>query len=103
MTRSALEQAWHQATESYQRVHVTPYLYQNPGQFRLLSVTNDEDFSRYRWTVDTPEDLAFVREVYRKLGNDSAICWTDVLALLAREPELANVNWAVQQKALHEG
>jgi spore coat polysaccharide biosynthesis protein SpsF len=103
MTLTALELAWHRATESYQRVHVTPYLYQNPDQFTLLSVTNDKDYSRYRWTVDTPEDLAFVRQVYCRLGNDDAIRWTDILDLLAREPELAELNRAAQQKALHEG
>jgi len=103
MTLSALECAWRQATEPYQRIHVTPYLYQNPDQFRLLSVTNEEDYSGYRWTVDTLEDLALVREVYGRLGGGDAIHWTDVLALLAREPQLAELNRAIGQKALHEG
>lgn len=103
MTLSALERAWHQATESYQRVHVTPFLYQNPDLFKLLSVKNDQDYSSYRWTVDTPEDLAFVQEVYERLGNDDAIDWTDVLGLLEREPALVEFNRAIQQKALHEG
>jgi len=103
MTQSALERAWRQAVEPYQRIHVTPYLYQHPEQFRLLSVVNDQDFSGHRWTVDTVEDLAFVREVYRRLGNNGAVTWLDVLALLAREPDLAGLNRMIQQKALHEG
>lgn len=103
MTRSALERAWRQATQHYQRVHVTPYLHQNPDLFRLLSVTNDRDYSHYRWTVDTPEDLAFIRTVYERLGNDDTVEWTDVLVLLEREPALTELNRAVQQKALHEG
>jgi len=103
MTLSALELAWRQATEPYQRIHVTPYLYQHPDQFKLLSVTDDQDHSRYRWTVDTPDDLASVREVYRRLGNDDAIRWTQVLDLLVRESQLAELNRAIEQKALHEG
>jgi spore coat polysaccharide biosynthesis protein SpsF len=103
MTLSALERAWRQATESYQRIHVTPYLYQNPNQLKLLSVTNDRDYSDYRWTVDMPEDLAFVREVYKRLGNDDSVGWIDVLAVLEQEPALAKLNLAVQQKKLYEG
>ena len=100
---SALERAWQQATEHHHRVHVMPFFYQNPDLFHLLSVVNDRDYSKYRWTVDTAEDLSFVRKVYERLGNDSGIAWTDVLALLAREPALAELNIAIQQKALHEG
>jgi spore coat polysaccharide biosynthesis protein SpsF len=103
MTLAALERAWLQAGEPYQRAHVTPYLHQNPGLFKLLSVTDDRDHSHYRWTVDTPEDLAFVREVYARLGNADSIAWADVLALLEREPALTELNRAIQQKALHEG
>ena len=99
----ALKRAWQHATEHYQRIHVMPYFYQNADLFHLLSVVNDEDFSAYRWTVDTPEDLSFIRKVYERLGNDSDIAWTDVLALLAREPALAELNIAIRQKALHEG
>ena len=100
---AALERAWHEATEAYQRVHVTPYLYQHPELFRLLSVTGDVDRSNYRWTVDTLEDLAFVREVYERLGDDAMIGWTEVLDLLVREPDLAERNRQVQQKALQDG
>ena len=103
MTLPALERAWIQATESYQRVHVTPYFYQNPDLFELLSVTNDRDYSAYRWTVDAPEDLSFIREVYGRLGNNVAITWADVLALLVKNPALAELNRSIRQKAVHEG
>jgi spore coat polysaccharide biosynthesis protein SpsF len=103
MTLSALEHAWRQAQDAFERVHVTPYLYRNPKLFKLLSVTNDQNYGDYRWTVDTPEDLTFVRQVYERLGNDDSIGWTDVLALLAREPALVGLNRDVRQKALHEG
>jgi spore coat polysaccharide biosynthesis protein SpsF len=103
MTLHALECAWQRASETYQRVHVTPYLYQHPDQFKLVSVTNDQDLSAFRWTVDTVEDLEFVRNVYGKLGDDGAFSWTSVLALLARGPQLTEVNRTIAQKALHEG
>jgi spore coat polysaccharide biosynthesis protein SpsF len=103
MALRALECAWQQALEPYQRTHVTPYLYQHPDEFKLVSVTNDQDLSAHRWTVDTVEDLEFMRDVYERLDGDGAFPWTRVLTLLAQEPHLMELNRAIAQKALHEG
>jgi spore coat polysaccharide biosynthesis protein SpsF len=99
----ALERAWHDAVQPYERSHVTPYLYQNPDLFRLYSVTHSRDYSGYRWTVDTAEDLALVRAVYQRLGVDGLFRWRDVIDLLEQEPALADLNRSVRQKALHLG
>jgi spore coat polysaccharide biosynthesis protein SpsF len=102
MSFRALEVAWRSAREPYQRSHVTPYLYENPGQFKVLSVTSDEDYSAHRWTVDTAEDLEVVRAMYARFESED-FRWRDVLRLLEREPELAEINRFIAQKALHEG
>ncbi len=102
MTFGALERAWSNARQKYERSHVTPYIYENPGKFDLLSVTGEQDQSAYRWTVDTPEDLEFVRAVYDRLEGKRCLLG-DVLRLMEREPELAEINRAVSQKELHEG
>ena len=103
MTRGALERAWREAKEPYERVHVTPFFYEQPGRVRALAVRNDRDFSHYRWTVDTPEDLAFVRAVWERLGPGNAFSWRAVLALLEREPALAEINGGIVQKELRAG
>jgi spore coat polysaccharide biosynthesis protein SpsF len=103
MTWEALARAWREARLSYQRAHVTPYIYENPDQFDILAVKGEADYSGHRWTLDTPEDLAFMRAVYDRVDNDDSISWRDVLALLELEPELAELNRDVMQKALHEG
>ena len=100
---SALERAWREASEPYQRAHVTPYLYQNPDKFRLLSVKGEADFSGYRWTLDTQEDAEFLQEVFARLGGSVDFTWRDVLRLLEREPALAEINQQIRQKALREG
>jgi spore coat polysaccharide biosynthesis protein SpsF len=102
MTLSALTRAWQEAREAYERVHVTPYIYENPELFRLLHVKAQADYSHHRWTVDMPEDLALVRAVYDCLGNDESISWEDVVALLEKDPSLAEINRHVRQKALLE-
>ena len=83
----ALTVAWKNSIKPYHRVHVTPYIYENANLFKLLSITNSTDWSRYRWTVDTPEDLQFMRRVYEILGGNKLFGWTDVLKLCEREPE----------------
>ena len=102
MTFTALEQAYRMSSKSYQRSHVTPYIYENPKQFRILSVTADENYGDFRWTIDTPEDLSFVRAVYDRLGAENAFLG-QILKLMKSEPQLAEINGSVVQKALHEG
>jgi len=103
MTVQALERAWLTAAQPYQRAHVTPYICEHPGEFKIVSVTAEEDFSQHRWTVDTPEDLEFVREIYARFKKREDFRWHDVLALLDGEPALMELNRSITQKAVHEG
>ena len=80
-----------------------PDLYENSQLFRLLSVTSPTDYSSYRWTVDTKEDLRFVQTVYHRLGSDDRFSWKQILALLAKRPELTALNSGVKQRLLHRG
>lgn len=76
-----------------EREHVTLALYRAPHRFALHSVTQDEDLSRLRWTVDRPDDLEFVRAVYQELyPNSPAFRQADILDLLRRRPELEHLN-----------
>lgn len=102
MTADALARAWRKANEPHQREHVTPFLYEHPELFRILSVRSDSDYSAHRWTLDTAEDLDFIRAVYKRFGNGGDFSWRDVLQLVEREPALSELNSHVQQKALRE-
>jgi spore coat polysaccharide biosynthesis protein SpsF len=103
MTAAALARACREATQPYQRTHVTPYIYRHPELFHLLAVEGPEDLGQWRWTVDWPEDLDFVRSVYRRLAGNETFCWRDVQRLLVREPSLAELNRHARQKRLVEG
>jgi spore coat polysaccharide biosynthesis protein SpsF len=59
--------AGREALDPYEREHVTPFFYRNPQRFRLAELTQARDDSALRWTVDTPEDFAFVERVYEAL------------------------------------
>jgi spore coat polysaccharide biosynthesis protein SpsF len=103
MTCDALACAWREAPLPYQRAHVTPYIYEHPDRFDILAVKGEDDYSGHRWTLDTAEDLAFIRAIYNRMDNDDSFSWHDVLAVVEREPELRELNREVMQKALHEG
>jgi len=103
MTWNALARCWREAQEFYQRSHVTPYIYENPDRFDILRVTGQVDHSDHRWTLDTPEDLAFIRAVYARMNDPDRFSWRNVLELLEREPDLMELNQHIQQKALQAG
>jgi spore coat polysaccharide biosynthesis protein SpsF len=100
LTFAALERAHRDATRIYQREHVTPYIYENPSKFRILSVTAEADYSSHRWTVDTAEDLALVRAIYQRLGSGGT--FREILNLVDKHPELSEMNSSISQKALRE-
>ena len=63
----ALREAAAEARDPYEREHVTPFIYRRPERFRLEGLSQDADEGEARWTVDLPEDYAFVAEVYAAL------------------------------------
>lgn len=97
-----LKIAWQEATEPREREHVTPYMKESEA-FTSKNVENVLDMSAYefvdeqtivRWTVDRPEDMEFVREVYHRLTKHGHWLFDQqsVLELLERSPELRDIN-----------
>jgi spore coat polysaccharide biosynthesis protein SpsF (cytidylyltransferase family) len=93
VARAALDRAWREATLPSQREHVTPYVWGNPRLFRLGNLTSAVDLSAHRWTVDEPEDLAFVRAVYRMAGA-SLFGMERTLDIVHGAPRIAEANRA---------
>lgn len=116
-TFGALEKAWTEATERQQREHVMPYFYEgvklirqgrtletgaSPRGFRMALLHHPTDFGEYRWTVDTPEDLEFIRQVYARFDGRDEFSWKDVLDLVHNEPQLMEINAGVAHKTLKD-
>jgi len=99
---AALERAWHEAAEGLDKGEsVTSYIWRHPDRFTVQKVFNTTDLGQLRWTLDRPEDLEFVRQVYAALyvpGQPFGL--EDVLALMRRRPELQEINrcWVGQEK-----
>jgi len=55
-------QAWREAKKPADKEHVTPYIWNNPGIFKVKNIESKVDLSGMRWTLDRKEDLDFARE-----------------------------------------
>lgn len=94
-----LEDAFNQASEKYQREHVTPYIYENSDKIYFYKSLIDN--SQYRWTLDTIEDYRFIKEVYSHLYKGKHDFYLkDIIALLDLHTELMEINAHIEQKKI---
>ena len=91
-TFETLEKAWINAQLKSEREHVTPYIWKNSNKFQIKNVKYNKNLSFFRWTVDYPEDLCFIRNVYSRLYKGQIFFFEDVLSLLKKEPALMQIN-----------
>ena len=92
MTAAAFRIAHAEATDPAEREHVTPFLYRRPERFVLANMRNDAALGREGWTVDTAEDLAFVRGVVDRMAQDDphgdAFSWREAWSAVGtRRPD----------------
>ncbi|MNW44049.1 3-deoxy-manno-octulosonate cytidylyltransferase [compost metagenome] len=98
---SSLQAAHNEANNNEYREHVTPFIYNHPARFKLYAFKAKNDYSRYRWTLDTIEDWTLIEKIYENLYKKGEIfTWRNVLDLMEAEPYLAEINANVEQKKL---
>lgn len=105
LSMASLETAWREARRPFEREHTTPFVWDRPERFRLGNVRWEDgrDLSMtHRFTVDYPEDYAFVAAVYDALFEEGREPFglLRILSFLDDHPEVralnagyAGVNW----------
>lgn len=92
-TTAALLRAAAKATDAYAREHVTPWLRVTPGLSRANLSAADPQWAEERWTLDYPEDLAFLRAVFAQLpAGPARVSAASVHDVLAAHPEFRAIN-----------
>ena len=120
---AALERAWQEAKLPSEREHVMPYIWKHPELFKMSNVSAkggsasggkcpsyakasagrqmssvDTDLSRYRWTLDTPEDLIFLRRVIEACQERGHECGlSEILEIVDEHPDWQAINAARQR------
>lgn len=87
----ALERAWREAKAPAEREHVTPYL-RKGGKFTRTNLSNDDNLSGLRWTVDEAVDFKVIERVFDQFAPDRFFSWQQVLQLQRRQPDLFKDN-----------
>lgn len=74
-----------------EREHVTPYLRNHPALRR--SMLTGPGSTHHRWTLDTPDDLDFLRALFARLpAGPSGWDYRVPLAIVEADPALAAIN-----------
>jgi spore coat polysaccharide biosynthesis protein SpsF len=97
VTREALETAWREAKEPYEREHTTPFVWDRPERFRLGNVTWETglDYAKsHRFTIDYAEDYALLAAVYDALCTPARPVFSlaELLELVTARPALLALN-----------
>lgn len=97
ITMEALEIAHREASRSMEREHTTPFLWERPDRFRIGNSIWKSGLNysmSHRWTIDYPEDYAFLAAIYNALYSAAYPVFgiDDVLALLENRPDIAGIN-----------
>lgn len=93
-----LKQAWHDARLKSEREHVTLYVRNHPELFRAQDfVYSEGNLNNERWTLDEPEDLAFIRSVYELFAPNREFSMEDIVSKLDENPEVRNLNCMISR------
>jgi glutamate-1-semialdehyde 2,1-aminomutase len=88
---SALEDAWENAKDPFEREHVTPYMKKNKKLIKR-NLLWSEDCSLERWTIDEPEDFEVVNAIFENFNPDIYFCWQDIMTLHQQQPDIFKPN-----------
>ena len=102
ISRSALERSWERGDARHRSELITLYIKEHPQQFAIVTAELPRGLYRpeYRLTVDEPEDVRLMQEIFARLAAPGRRVTTrEAIALLDREPALARINAHLRHKA----
>jgi spore coat polysaccharide biosynthesis protein SpsF len=96
----ALKKSYHEARLRSEREHVTLYIKNHPELFKLYTKENQTDDSKYRLTVDEPEDLELIRLIFKELSPKTGgiVSIGQVKAFIDQNPSVGNLNKHIVRK-----
>ncbi len=75
-----------------EKEHVTLGIYSRKDKFKTYNVSNKTNISNFRWTVDTPDDLVFVKSIYAHFeSKEMNFTFEDVLKYVKENPNLNKI------------
>jgi glutamate-1-semialdehyde 2,1-aminomutase len=79
------------ATSDYDLEHVTPFM-RRDANVRRYSYKNFENISNLRWTLDEPEDLVLIKNIFMNFFPRIDFDYQEVLEYVKCKPNLVDIN-----------
>ena len=91
VSRDALARCAAEASDAADREHVTTLIKREPGRYRRVTVLAPPALRRpdLRFTVDSPDDLAYMRRLFLQVGHDQPALEELIQAAATASPEVA--------------
>lgn len=99
----ALEKAYREAQENYEKEHVTPYIWENKkNQFMIGKEPRikNEYKKSYHLAIDYPEDFKVIEILYNRLSSYPFIKTEHIMDFLDNNPKVARINASSAKKFL---
>lgn len=89
----ALKKAYEKAKDSHDREHVTFYFWKYNNDFKIAQLYNSKNYSKYRLTVDYPEDFEVVEFVIKELNKRNSFGHlNEIIEILDANPDIKAKN-----------
>ncbi len=90
---SALMKMHESASQKNQREHVTPYIHENPNEFKIHKTEAPKNLrGGYRLTIDTEKDLEMMRRLFDEIQNAGMeVNLVNALTILSKQPDIPSV------------
>jgi len=89
----ALERANQEAKDLYDREHVTFYFWKYDNGFKTAQLGHNKDYSKYRLTLDYPEDFEVIKFVIQELEKKNCFgSMVEIIEILDSNPEIKSKN-----------
>lgn len=91
-TLEALQRAFNLAVKKSDLEHVTPYIWNNPHEFKVHNFEAPSDTSHFRLTVDYEEDIEVVRRIISKFFDFPLVSYQSIVEFLRDHPDISKIN-----------
>jgi spore coat polysaccharide biosynthesis protein SpsF len=95
-----LEDTWKNASLPSEREHVGPYMRKHPDKYYLGYYEKLKGLGHHRWTLDEEADYRLLTAIFDRLYRPETFFSTqNILDLLAKEPQLMEINKGIIRNA----
>ncbi|MBS1736254.1 MAG: glycosyltransferase family protein [Bacteroidetes bacterium] len=92
-TFKAIEKAYLNSADAFEREHVTQYFHRNTLSFKMGNISNRKNFSQIRLTIDTPADYEMAVKIYDALYQEArCFMFKDIIEFLKKYPDVITIN-----------